>query len=110
MSRIAWLIERTLGMDALDPPGPTTAPPEVVAVAALVRACVCESILARRVAEAQSLEEVLDCLAADRLLIVTALSIDPDVLRDAPPGDLVRAVLDVIAGEPRAPAGAPHSG
>ncbi len=99
MSRFARMIERNILPAGLDFSGSSPAAPEVVALAALVRACICDSVLARRVAETDSVDEVLDCLAADRLLMRVELTVEPDVLRAAPPGDLLRIVLDAIARE-----------
>mgnify|MGYP000063217238 CR=1 FL=1 len=94
MLRLAQIIERTLGTAALEHPTAVAAGPEVVALAALVINCLRDPALVSRVARADSLDEVLDCLAADRLMTRTELAIDPAILSEAGSDDLVRIVLD----------------
>ncbi len=96
MSRLAHIIERAIAISELDWTESSTAAPEVVALAALVSACVNDPILARRAAQAESLDEVLDCLAADRILSRAELPVAREVLSGVEADDLLRTVLDRV--------------
>jgi len=94
MSRMARILGRALEFAELQGPRSTPAPPEAVALAALVAACLRDPTLSWRAREAGSLDEILDCLAADRLIMRAELPVDPAVLRGADTADVLRAVLD----------------
>lgn len=94
MSRFGRILEQTIELMTVDPRRSVPAAPEVVALAALVGGCLRDPTLSWRAREAGSLDEILDCLAADRVILRTGLPIDPAVLRAADTGDMLRAVLD----------------
>lgn len=102
MSSIAQIMERAIELAEFQPSRSTPASPEAVALAALVSGRIQDPTLSARAAEADSLEEILDCVAADRLIMRTELPIKPVVLYGAKKCDLVRVVLDRILRADRA--------
>ncbi|MGC9318815.1 MAG: hypothetical protein ACP5KN_12360 [Armatimonadota bacterium] len=90
MSQLRDVILQMLG-DVRPADRDVPAQPEVVALSALLLAQVQNATLARRLAQARSVEEVFDYLAVDRLIARGLAELDADALGRMEPGVLLAA-------------------